>query len=58
MTPTKEKVPEPFQVPHCTCQHCRDKGTGKPFTWIPRKEGRPKECPQCKSRNWDKPPQR
>ncbi len=23
-------------------------------TWIPRKPGRPVECPKCKRRDWDK----
>jgi hypothetical protein len=26
------------------------------YGWIPRKVDRPKECPECKRRNWDSAP--
>jgi predicted Zn-ribbon and HTH transcriptional regulator len=31
-----------------TCLKCA-------YRWIPRKIGRPVECPACKRRDWDKP---
>jgi predicted Zn-ribbon and HTH transcriptional regulator len=34
-------------LPTHTCTRCG-------HTWIPRKDGKPAECPACKSRNWDK----
>ena len=23
------------------------------YEWLPRKETKPKECPECKARHWD-----
>jgi primosomal protein N' len=33
-------------VPTLKCLKCG-------YEWIPRKADRPKECPDCKRRNWD-----
>jgi predicted Zn-ribbon and HTH transcriptional regulator len=34
-----------------TCKKCG-------YTWIPRTERKPKECPECKRRKWDEEPKR
>ncbi|MFA7121215.1 MAG: hypothetical protein WC277_07020 [Bacilli bacterium] len=39
------------QIGICTCKLC-----GK--TWFPRKTGRPKRCPSCRSEFWDRPDDR
>jgi predicted Zn-ribbon and HTH transcriptional regulator len=37
------------------CGRCKDKKTGHPYQWMPRIEGTPKRCPNCKSKYWNTP---
>jgi predicted Zn-ribbon and HTH transcriptional regulator len=40
--------PETVTLTRWTCQRCGHK-------WLPRKQGRPHLCPNCKSVKWDEP---
>lgn len=35
-----------MKLPKCKCQKCK-------YEWTPRKETRPKVCPECKCPKWD-----
>lgn len=36
------------QAPQLKCLRCE-------YQWTPRKEGRPKQCPNCKQNRWNVP---
>lgn len=40
---------QPYELPELECLRCG-------HHWPPRTQQRPKVCPSCKSRIWDKPP--
>lgn len=44
-------MPTDVVVTQCECRTCHHK-------WYPRKPGRPKTCPKCRTCYWDEPYQR